>query len=176
MYFFYLLEQHHVFVTCLTGALYVHPLWFYKHQHDNRVRSKLFVACSAVMVSSGSYLQFRDTCGKRRNLNLILDVTPQKEITWGCIWWTRWQVVKTRTIISNNPVLFHFQVNVHSHSLSASALDTWPGGLQSRTGRFGEENRLPLSGFKPRTHTESAEFVGWNRQSYRTTVLWRRSR
>ena len=25
----------HVFVTYLTGALYVHPLWFYKHQHDN---------------------------------------------------------------------------------------------------------------------------------------------
>jgi len=22
----------------------MHPLWFYKHQHDNRVRSKLFVA------------------------------------------------------------------------------------------------------------------------------------
>ena len=34
-----------VFVTYLTGALYVHPLWFYKHQHDNRVRSKLFLAC-----------------------------------------------------------------------------------------------------------------------------------
>ena len=34
-----------VFVTYLTGALYVHPLWFYKHQHDNRVHSKLFVAC-----------------------------------------------------------------------------------------------------------------------------------
>ena len=34
-----------VFVTYLTGALYVHPLWFYKHQHNNRVRSKLFVAC-----------------------------------------------------------------------------------------------------------------------------------
>ena len=34
-----------VFVTYLTVALYVHPLWFYKHQHDNRVRSKLFVAC-----------------------------------------------------------------------------------------------------------------------------------
>jgi hypothetical protein len=30
-----------VFVTYCTGALYVHPLWFYKHQHDNRVRSKL---------------------------------------------------------------------------------------------------------------------------------------
>jgi len=34
-----------VFVTYLTGALYVHLLWFYKYQHDNRVRSKLFVAC-----------------------------------------------------------------------------------------------------------------------------------
>ena len=34
-----------VFVTYLTGALYMHPLWFYKHQHDNPVRSKLFVAC-----------------------------------------------------------------------------------------------------------------------------------
>ena len=33
------------FVTYLTGALYVHRLWFYKHKHDNRVRSKLFVAC-----------------------------------------------------------------------------------------------------------------------------------
>jgi len=33
-----------VFVTYLTGALYVHPLWFYKHQHYNRVRSKLYVA------------------------------------------------------------------------------------------------------------------------------------
>ena len=42
---FYLIEQHSNFVTYLTVALYVHPLWFYKHQHDNPVRSKLFVAC-----------------------------------------------------------------------------------------------------------------------------------
>ena len=42
---FYLIEQHSKFVTYLTGALYVLPLWFYKHQHDNPVRSKLFVAC-----------------------------------------------------------------------------------------------------------------------------------
>jgi hypothetical protein len=34
-----------VFVTYLTGAVYVHPLWFYKPQHDNRVHSKLFLAC-----------------------------------------------------------------------------------------------------------------------------------
>jgi len=56
--------------------------------------------------SSDSYLQFRDTCRKRRNINLILDVTPYKEITWGCVWRTRWQVVKTPTIILNNPVLY----------------------------------------------------------------------
>jgi len=43
---FYLTEQHSpVFVTYLTGALYVRTLWFYKHQHDNPVRSKLSVAC-----------------------------------------------------------------------------------------------------------------------------------
>ena len=33
------------FVAYLIGTLYVNPLWFYKHQHDNRVRPKLFVAC-----------------------------------------------------------------------------------------------------------------------------------
>jgi len=55
---------------------------------------------------SDSYLQFRDICGKRRNMNLILDVTPQKEITGGYIWRTKWQVVKTPTVISNNTVTF----------------------------------------------------------------------
>jgi len=34
-----------IFVTYLTGASYIHSLWFYKHQHDSRVRSKLFVEC-----------------------------------------------------------------------------------------------------------------------------------
>jgi len=45
---------------------------------------------------SGSYLQFRDNCGKRRNINLILDVIPWKEITWGCICRPRWQLLKPR--------------------------------------------------------------------------------
>ena len=45
MYFLFNITTLQVFVTYLTGALYVHPLWFYKHQHDHRVRSKLFVAC-----------------------------------------------------------------------------------------------------------------------------------
>ena len=46
IFIFYLIEQHsQVFVTYIIGALYVHPLWFYKHKHDNRVRYKLSVAC-----------------------------------------------------------------------------------------------------------------------------------
>jgi len=45
MYFLFNRTTLQIFVTYLTGALYMHPLWFYKHQHDNRVRSKLFVAC-----------------------------------------------------------------------------------------------------------------------------------
>jgi len=51
---------------------------------------------------SDSYLQFRDTWEKRKNINLILDVIPQKEITWGCILSV---LCMTPTIILNNPVL-----------------------------------------------------------------------
>jgi hypothetical protein len=39
MYFLFNRPTLQVFVTCLTSALYLHPLGFYKHQHDNRVRS-----------------------------------------------------------------------------------------------------------------------------------------
>ena len=41
----FLFNRTTLLVTYLIGALYVHPLWFYKHQHDSRVRSKLFAAC-----------------------------------------------------------------------------------------------------------------------------------
>jgi hypothetical protein len=36
--------------TYLIGTLYVHPLGFYEHQHDNRVHSKLFVACQHTII------------------------------------------------------------------------------------------------------------------------------
>ena len=44
MYFLFNRTTLQFFVTYLTGALYVHALCFYKHQHDNRVRSKMSVA------------------------------------------------------------------------------------------------------------------------------------
>jgi hypothetical protein len=36
----------------------------------------LNVSCGGFSGGSDSYLQFRDNCGKRGNINLILDVTP----------------------------------------------------------------------------------------------------
>jgi len=35
MYFLFNRTTLQVFVTYLIDALYVHPLWFYKHQHDH---------------------------------------------------------------------------------------------------------------------------------------------
>jgi len=90
-----------VFVTYLTGALYVHPLWFYKHQHDNRVRSKLSVACQQwwfqwrfwLIPSVPGYLREEEEHKPDPWRNPI-ERNLKNEV----------QVVKTPTIISNNPV------------------------------------------------------------------------
>jgi len=95
-----------VLVTYLTGALYVHPLWFYKHQHDNQVRSSLFVACQrwwfqwrfSFVPSVPGYLREEEEHKpdpwrnpiERNHMGLHLE----NEVA----------VVKTPTIISNNPV------------------------------------------------------------------------
>jgi len=95
-----------VFVTHLTGALHMHPLWFCKHQHDNRVRSKLFVACQRwwfqwrfwFIPSVPGYLREEEkhkpdpwrNPTERNHMGLHLE----NEVA----------VVKTPTIISNNPV------------------------------------------------------------------------
>ena len=95
-----------VFVTYLIGALYVHPLWFYKHQLDNRVRSKLFVACQRwwfqwrlwFVPSVPWYLREEEEHKtdplrkpiERKHMGLHLE----NEVA----------VVKTPTMISNNPL------------------------------------------------------------------------
>ena len=124
-----------VFVTYLTGALYVHPLWFYKHQHDNQVRSKLFVACQRWWLqwrfwsvpSVPGYLREeeelkpdpwrnpieRNHMGLRQGSGLPVRYVTK---TWSVVLLNKkihmhlsqvycvWQVVKTPTIILNNPV------------------------------------------------------------------------
>ena len=105
-----------VFVTYLVGALYVHPLWFYKHQHDNRVRSKLSVACQRWLFqwrfwfvpSVPGYLREEEEHKPDRWCNPIernhMGLHLENEVY--CVW----QVVKTPTIILNNP-LFLYNVN-----------------------------------------------------------------
>jgi len=107
-----------VFVTYLTGALYVHPLWFYKHQHDNRFRSKLFVARQrwwfqwwfCFVPSVPGYLReeaehkpvpwCNPTERNRMGLHLENEV------------YCAWQFVITPTIILNNPVYIYMCVCV----------------------------------------------------------------
>jgi len=107
-----------VFVTYLTGALYVHPLWFYKHQQDNRVRSKLFVACqrwwfqwrfAAILVNCAPSGEMHNYCTPhiiKENLENFLIHRCNYILLFQvyCVW----QVVKTPTIICNNPVSVTF--------------------------------------------------------------------
>jgi hypothetical protein len=104
-----------VFVTYLTGALYVHPLWFYKHQHDNRVRSTLFVACqrwwfqwrfAAILVNCAPSGEMHNYCTPH-----IIKENSENFLIHRCNYillsqvYCVWQVVKTPTIILNNPLL-----------------------------------------------------------------------
>ena len=87
-----------VYVTYLTGALYVHPMWFHKHQHDNRVRSKLFVAWQRwsfqwpfwFVHSVPGYLREEEEHKPNPWRN------PIERNHRGCIWRTRWQLLKPR--------------------------------------------------------------------------------
>ena len=104
-----------VFVTYLTGALYVHPLWFYKHQHENGVRSKLFVACqrwrfqwwfTAILVNCTPSREMHNYCTPhiiKENFENFL-IHRCNHILLSQVYCV-WQVVKTPTIIFSNPVL-----------------------------------------------------------------------
>jgi len=96
-----------VFVTYLTGALYVHPLWFYKHQHACPVYCVWQVIKTPTIISNNPVESQR--CTYRAPVRYVTK-------TWSVVLWNKkihillsqvycvWQVVKTMTIISNNPV------------------------------------------------------------------------
>jgi hypothetical protein len=97
-----------VFVTYLTRALYVHPLWFCKHQHDNRVRSTqnaFSLPFAAILVNYAPSGEIHNYCTPhiiKENLENFL-IHRYKYILLSevyCIW----QAVKTPTVILNNPV------------------------------------------------------------------------
>jgi len=104
-----------VFVTYLTGALYVHPLWLYKHQHDNRVHSERSVACqwwwfqwqsAAILVNCTPSGEMHNYCTPH-----IIKENFENFLIHRCNYillsqvYCVWQVVKTPTIVFNNPVL-----------------------------------------------------------------------
>jgi len=115
-----------VFVTYLTGAVYVHPLWFYKHQHDNRVRSKLFVACQrwwfqwrfvAILVNCAPSGEMHNYCTPH-----IIKENYENFLIHRCnyillykVYCVR-QIVKTPTIIFNDPVHTYneiYKINIY---------------------------------------------------------------
>jgi hypothetical protein len=111
---FYLIEQHSKFFTYLTGALYVHPLWFYKHQHDNRIKWNEMkckhtkrLLTPAILVNCAPSGEMHNYCTphiiKENFENFLIH-------RCNCILLSQvycvWQVVKTPTIISNNPVYY----------------------------------------------------------------------
>ena len=124
----------HVFVTYLIGALHVHHLWFYIHQHDNRVRSKLFVACQRwsfqrrfwFVTSVPGYLReehkpdpWRNPI-ERNHMGLHLENEVAR------------RVVRTLTIIFNNPVLRCTYICL-SYNITGVCLPTWSRSFVFRT-------------------------------------------
>ena len=97
-----------VFVTYLTGALYVHPMWFYKHQHDNRVRSTqnaFSLPFAAILVDCAPGGEMHNYCTPH-----IINENFENFLIHCCNYillsqvYCVSQVVKTPTIILNNPV------------------------------------------------------------------------
>jgi hypothetical protein len=121
IFFFFYRTTFQVFVTYLTAALYVHPLWFYKHQHDNRVRSKLLVACqrwwfqwrfTTILVNCAPSGEKPNYCTPH-----IIKENYQNFLIHRCNYillsqvYCVWQVVKTPTIICKNSVFLCKQLS-----------------------------------------------------------------
>ena len=108
-----------VFVTYLTGALYVHRLWFYKHQHDNRVRctqnafSLPFAAILVNCAPSGEMHNYSTPHIIKENFENLL-IHRCNYLLFSQVYYV-WQV-KTPTVILNNPVLAF----VRDHSVQLS--------------------------------------------------------
>jgi len=73
--FFYSIEQHPKFLLHTLQVLYMCTVCD-STNINTTIQFVPHVSGDGFNGGSDSYLQFRDTCGKRRNINLILDVTP----------------------------------------------------------------------------------------------------
>jgi len=120
-----------VFVTYLTGALYVHHLWFYKHQHDNRVRSTqnaFSLPFAAILVNCAPSGEMHNYCTPH-----IIKENYENFLIHRCNYillsqvYCVWQVVKTTTIIFKplnpelNPICYLLALLTH-HFLHVSRI------------------------------------------------------
>jgi len=125
-----------VFVTYLTGALYVHHLWFYKHQHDNRVRSTqnaFSLPFAAILINCAPSGEMHNYCTPhiiKDNFENFL-IHRCNYILLSQVYCVR-QVVKTPKIILNNPVY----INCVIRTMNA---------LYFRKPRNSEKFQLPLN-------------------------------
>jgi hypothetical protein len=96
-----------VFGTFVTGALYMHPLWFYKHQHDNRVRSTqnaFSLPFAAILVNCAPSGEMHNYCTLhfiKENHEIFL-IHRCNYILLSQVYFV-WQIVKSPTVIFNNP-------------------------------------------------------------------------
>ena len=101
---FYLIEQHTKFVTYLTGALYVHLLWFYENQHDNANTQNAFsLPLAAILENCAPSGEMHNYCTP-----YIIKENFENFLIHRCNYillsqvYCVWKVVKIPTIISNN--------------------------------------------------------------------------
>jgi len=107
--FFYLIEQHSKFLLHNLQVLYMCTLlWFYKHQHDNRVRSTqnaFSLLFAAILVNCAPGGEMHNYCTPH-----IIKENFENFLIHRCNYillsqvYRVWQVVKTPTVIFNNPV------------------------------------------------------------------------
>jgi len=132
-----------VFVTYLTGALYVHPLWFYRHQHDNRVCSKLFVACQRWWFQWRFWFVNCAPSGEVHNYCTphIIKQNYENFLIHRCNYillslvYCVWQVVKTPTINFKNPVYVALNRQFYLPSCCFLCTRYCSGNSSSGTGR-----------------------------------------
>jgi len=107
-----------VFVTYLTGALYVHPLWFYRHHHNNQVCSacqrwwfqwRFWFVSSVPGYKGCTYRAPVRYVTKTWSVVLLIKKT---HILLSQVYRV-WQVFKTATIILNNPVYIFWCVMLY---------------------------------------------------------------
>jgi hypothetical protein len=105
MYFLFNRTTLQVFVTYRTGALYVQPLWFQKHQHDNRVRSTqnvFLLRFAAILVNCAPSGEMNNYCTQHIMKENVTFFTHRCNYIILSQVYCVWQVVKTLTIIFNN--------------------------------------------------------------------------